>query len=388
MAKLLVVDDDKDVRQALATVLESHGHEVRATADGAGALALLSREPDVRLVLSDLQMAEKNSFDLIESVRRQHPETLVVVMSADATVESAVAAMRAGAYDYLTKPLSMDAVQRAVEEALEVGGLRVESPVPHGAVLESPLTESRSPAMQALLRTARQAANSSATILLLGESGVGKSVFARQIHEWSPRRDWRFVVVNCATISHEELVGHVRGAFTGAVRGKPGRLEVAAGGTVFFDQIADLSPKLQTKLLQFLQDHRFERLGSAKTIEVDARIIAASNRDLEQQVSAGHFRKDLFYRLNVVSLRLPALRERPEDIPLLIERFVAAAELRNRRPGIHLTPQAMEALRRYEWPGTVRELRNAIERAAVLSRGDVVTREYLAEILGISTTTH
>ena len=383
MAKLLVVDDDKNIRRMLATFLESRGHEVRAAADGTTALALLSEEPDVRLVLSDLRMAEMNGLDLLESVRRQHPDTLVVLMTAYATVESAVAAMKAGAYDYLTKPLSLDLVQRVVDRALEVGSLRVENRVLRDALLEAPQAESRSPAMQAVLRTARQAANSDSTVVLLGESGTGKNVLARQIHEWSPRRERLFVLVNCTTLSDQllesELFGHVRGAFTGAVKDKPGRLEAAAGGTVFLDEIADLSPALQTKLLRFLQEHRFERVGGAHTIEVDARIIAASNRDLEQQVAAGQFREDLFYRLNVISLRLPALRERPEDVPLLVERFVAAAALRNRRPRLKLAPEAMEALRRYHWPGNVRELRNAIERAAVLSRSDVISREDLPD---------
>jgi DNA-binding NtrC family response regulator len=381
MAKLLVVDSDKNIQGMLATFLESYGHEVRTAADGAGALALLSGEPDVRLALSDFRLAETNPLDLLENVRRQHPDTLVIAMSADATVESAIAAMKAGACDYLAKPVSLQTLQRAVDRAL--GGLRAEDRALGDALLALPLTESRSPAMQALLRTARQAADSDATIVLLGESGVGKSILARQIHDWSPRRERPFVIVDCATISHgSELLGHARGAFTNAAKGKPGRLEAASGGTVFFDQIADLSPKLQMKLLDFLHDHRFERVGGAHKIEVDARIIAASNQDLEQQVTAGRFRKELFYRLNVISLRVPALRERPEDIPLLIERFAAAAELGTRRPGLRFAPQAMDALRRYEWPGNVRELRNAIQRAAVLRRGDVVTREDVAETLG------
>jgi DNA-binding NtrC family response regulator len=300
-------------------------------------------------------------------------------MTADATVESAVDAMKAGAYDYLAKPLSLDVVQRVVDRALEVGGPRVESRVMRDPVPELPLTESRSPAMQALLRTARLAAGSVTTIVLLGESGAGKNVLARQIHEWSPPRERRFVLVDCTTISDQllerELVSHLRGTFASAGKAKQRRLDATAAGTVFFDQIADLSPSLQAKLLHMLQDHRFERVASAGATEVDARIIAASNRDLEQQVAAGHFHEDLFYRLNVISLRLPALRERPEDIPLLIERFMAAARLRNRRPGLQLAPDAMEALRRYEWPGNVRELRNAIERAAVLSRSDLITPE-------------
>jgi len=220
-------------------------------------------------------------------------------------------------------------------------------------------------------------------MLLLGESGAGKNVLARQVHEWSPRRERPFVVVTCTTLSDQllesELFGHVRGAFTGAIKDKPGRLEAADGGTVFLDEIADLSPALQSKLLRFLQERRFERVGGSHTIEVDARILAASNRDLEPLVAAGHFRGDLFYRLNVISLNVPALRERAEDIPLLIERLLAAAALRNRRPGLKLAADAMEALRGYAWPGNVRELRNSIERAAVLSRSDMIARDDLPD---------
>ena len=383
MAKLLVVDDDKNIRMTLSTFLESAGHSVQQAADAASALAALFREPDIALVLTDFRMAEMNGLELLERIKQQHPDTLVILMTAYATVESAVSILKAGAYDYLTKPFSLDRVRQAVERALEVGNLRVENRALRDVVHDLPLTDSRSSVMQAVLRTARQAANSDATIILLGESGAGKNVLARQIHEWSPRHERPFVVVNCTTLSDQllesELFGHVRGAFTGAIKNKPGRLEAAAGGTVFLDEIADLSPTLQTKLLRFLQERQFERVGGDETIEIDARIIAASNRDLESEVAAGHFREDLFYRLNVISLRVPALRERPEDIRPLVEHFLTAAALRNRRPGLRLSPEAMEALCAYPWPGNIRELRNAIERAVVLSQSDVIPREGLPD---------
>jgi two-component system, NtrC family, response regulator AlgB len=383
MAKLLVVDDDKNIRMTLSTFLESAGHSVQQAADAASALATLFKEPDIALVLTDFRMAEMNGLELLERIKQQHPDTLVILMTAYATVESAVSILKAGAYDYLTKPFSLDRVRQAVERALEVGNLRVENRALRDVVHDLPLTDSRSSVMQAVLRTARQAANSDATIILLGESGAGKNVLARQIHEWSPRHERPFVVVNCTTLSDQllesELFGHVRGAFTGAIKNKPGRLEAAAGGTVFLDEIADLSPTLQTKLLRFLQERQFERVGGDETIEIDARIIAASNRDLEHEVAAGHFREDLFYRLNVISLRVPALRERPEDIRPLVEHFLTAAALRNRRPGLRLSPEAMEALCAYPWPGNIRELRNAIERAVVLSQSDVIPREGLPD---------
>src|SRR5271166_539395 len=383
MAKLLVVDDDKNIRLTLSTFLESAGHSVQQAADAASALAALFKEPDIALVLTDFRMAEMNGLELLERIKQQHPDTLVILMTAYATVESAVSILKAGAYDYLTKPFSLDRVRQAVERALEVGNLRVENRALRDVVHDLPLTDSRSSVMQAVLRTARQAANSDATIILLGESGAGKNVLARQIHEWSPRHERPFVVVNCTTLSDQllesELFGHVRGAFTGAIKNKPGRLEAAAGGTVFLDEIADLSPTLQTKMLRFLQERQFERVGGDETIEIDARIIAASNRDLEREVAAGHFREDLFYRLNVISLRVPVLRERPEDIRPLVEHFLTAAALRNRRPGLRLSPEAMEALCAYQWPGNIRELRNAIERAVVLSRSDVIPREGLPD---------
>jgi len=261
MAKLLVVDDDKNIRRTLSTALESAGHSVQQAADAAGALAALSKEPDIALVLTDFRMAEMNGLELLERIKQQHPDTLVILMTAYATVESAVAILKAGAYDYLAKPFSLDRVRQAVERALEVGNLRVENRALRDVVHDLPLTESRSSAMQAVLRTARQAAHSDATVILLGESGAGKNVLARQIHEWSPRHGRPFVVVNCTTLSDQllesELFGHVRGAFTGAIKNKPGRLEAAAGGSVFLDEIADLSATLQTKLLRFLQERQF-----------------------------------------------------------------------------------------------------------------------------------
>jgi two-component system, NtrC family, response regulator AlgB len=304
-------------------------------------------------------------------------------MTAYATVENAVAAMKAGASDYMTKPFSLQEVEHVVDRALELRSLRAENRVLRAALEDLPMVQSRSPRMRDLIETARQAAASDATLMLLGESGTGKNVLAREIHGWSPRREHPFVVVNCTTLSEQllesELFGHVRGAFTGAVKDKPGRLEAAAGGTVFLDEIADLSTALQAKLLRFLQERQFERVGGAATIEVDARIIAATNRNLEQEVEAGRFRDDLYYRINVIALAVPALHERPEDIIALAERFLSAAAARNRRPPLKLSPEAAQALERYRWPGNVRELRNAIERAAVLSRGETIRQEDLPD---------
>jgi two-component system, NtrC family, response regulator AlgB len=383
MPRLLIVDDEKNIRRSLETFFLSCGHSVATAPDARSALEALSGSDGFDLVLTDFRMAEMNGLELLREIKRRHADASVILMTAYATVENAVAAMKAGASDYLSKPFTLQEVQHVVDRALEMRNLRVENRRLRAALDELPILESRSPRMRTLIETSRQAAASEATILLLGESGTGKNVLAREIHGWSPRSKRPFVVVNCTTLSEQllesELFGHMRGAFTGAVKDKPGRLEAADGGTVFLDEIADLPIALQAKLLRFLQERRFERVGGTETIEVDARIIAATNRELEQEVAAGRFREDLYYRINVISLSVPALRERPEDIMALAEHFLATAALRNRRPGLNFAPEAAHALCRYRWPGNVRELRNAIERAVVLSRGDTIRQEDLPD---------
>ncbi len=384
MARLLIVDDEKNIRRNLVTFFESLHHEVSSVDSGAEAIKLINEKP-FDLVLTDFRMAEMTGLDLLRDVKRSHPETLVILMTAYATVENAVTAMKAGAYDYVTKPFTLEQIQHTVERALQMQGLRAENRALRNTIEEAPLLESKSPAMMRLLETARQAAVSDATILLTGESGTGKNMLARQMHRWSPRRDKPFVVINCTTLSEEllesELFGHMRGSFTGAVKDKPGRLEAADGGTAFLDEIADLTPRLQTKFLRFVQEQQFERVGGEQTIRVDTRIVAATNRDLEAEVTARHFREDLFYRLNVITLRLPALRERREDILPLAEWLLDAASLRNQRAKLKLSQGAAAALTRYRWPGNVRELRNAIERAAVLTRGEEIAPDDLPDSL-------
>ncbi len=385
MAKLLIVDDEKNIRSHLATFFESAGHQVKTAENGPQALALLSIDSSFDLVLTDYRMAEMNGLDLLQKARRETPNIAVILMTAYATVENAVAAMKAGAYDYLTKPFTLDQVEHVVDRALEAHRLRAENRVLRDSIEERPLVDSHSPVMRQLLETARRVAASEATILLMGESGTGKNVLARQIHRWSPRSEKPFVVVNCTTLSEplleSELFGHMRGSFTGAIRDKPGRLEAAHHGTVFLDEIADLSAPLQTKFLRFVQEQSFERVGGDDTIEVDTRIVAASNRDLTAEVAAHRFREDLFYRLNVIALRVPALRERPEDIVRLAEGLLIVAAARNHRQGLRLSPEVADAMIAYSWPGNVRELRNAIERAAVLAQGDLITPEYLPDAM-------
>jgi NtrC-family two-component system response regulator AlgB len=385
MTRLLIVDDEKNIRTRLAGFFESCGHKVQTAETGEQALKLLAGNGAADLVLTDYRMAELNGLELLQQIKRQAPETVVILMTAYGTIENAVAAMKAGAYDYLPKPFSLEQIEHVVERALEMQKLRAENRALRDTLEQRPLLESGSAPMRRLLDTARQAARSEATILLAGESGTGKNVLARQIHRWSPRCDNAFVVINCTTLSEplleSELFGHMRGAFTGAVKDKPGRLEAADRGTVFLDEIGDLTPALQTKFLRFVQEQSFERVGGTETIHVNTRIIAASNRDLAAEVTAHRFRDDLFYRLNVITLHVPALRERSEDIPALAERMLQAEAVRNNRINLSFSAEAAAALSRYRWPGNIRELRNAIERAVVLATSDTIMPEHLPDNL-------
>ncbi len=384
MARLIIVDDEKNIRQSLTTFFRSLGHDVVPAESAAQALAA-AEVAAPNLVLTDFRMAETNGLELLKAVKQRRPDCQMVLMTAYATVENAVAAMKAGAYDYVTKPFSLEQIRHVAERALQVQGLQAENRVLRDVVYDAPLLDSQSPAMVKLLETAQRAAASDATILLTGESGTGKNVLARQIHIWSPRQNRPFVVVNCTTLSDQllesELFGHMRGSFTGAVKDKPGRLEAADRGTVFLDEIADLSSPLQTKLLRFVQEQTFERVGGETTIRIDARIIAASNRDLEAEVAARRFREDLFYRLNVITLRLPPLRERREDIVPIANWLLERAAIRSRRESLCFSDEAVRAIGEYRWPGNVRELRNAIERAAVLSRSATIVPEDLPDSL-------
>src|SRR5437773_8550425 len=372
MATVLIVDDEKNIREHLATYVRSLRHRAEVAAEATAALALLEQhEPDV--IFSDVRMAGMDGLALLREVRRRRPEAIVVLMTAYATVAEAVEAMRAGAYDYLVKPFSLDQVGLLLARVLEVQALRRENRALRRVLDEPALLESASPAMARALATARQAAASDATLLLTGESGTGKNVLAAAMHAWSPRHAGPFVTIACTTLAEHllesELFGHVKGAFTGAWKDKPARIAAAQGGTLFLDEVGDLPQPVQGKLLRFLEERRFEPLGGTETVEVDVRMIAATNRDLEADVRAGRFREDLFFRLNVVNVTLPPLRERRADLAALTDHLLAVVAARHRRAPLHLAPEARRVLTGYRWPGHVRELMNTLERAVVLSRG-------------------
>src|SRR5256886_4471424 len=354
MPRVLIVDDDTSIRSHLAAYVRELGHEAEVAADAMEALAVIGRGA-FDVVLSDVRMAGMDGLALLRELRLRHPEAGVVLMTAYATIPDAVEAMRSGAYDYLVKPFSLEQVGLLLARLLEVRTLRHENRALRQAV-EAPVPlESSNPTMRQILATARRAAASDATILVTGESGVGKNVMAAAIHRWSPRSRRPFVTITCTTLAEHllesELFGHVRGAFPGAWRDKPGRLEAAEGGTAFLDEIGELTPELQGKLLRFLEERRFERVGGSETIIVSTRIIAATSRDLGDEVRAGRFREDLFYRLNVIALQLPPLRGRREDLPALTDQILAALCLRHQRPGLALTPASPQAIAAPPRPG-------------------------------------
>jgi len=384
-ARLLIVDDDAAIRAALAERFRARDYAVTTAASGAEALERARR--GVELVLLDLMLPQGDGLWVLERLREEGLTPTVVVITAHGSVERAVEAMRAGAYDFLQKPFEPALVEETLRRALERTRLLAENRALRVAEAgDGPLAAD--PRMQAVLATARRAAASEATVLLLGESGTGKEVLARAIHRWSPRADGPFVAVNCAALAESllesELFGHEKGAFTGAHERRVGCLEAAHGGTLFLDELGDTSPALQAKLLRVLEQRAFERVGGARTIEVDLRVVAATNRDLKERVAAGAFREDLYYRLNVIALTVPPLRERPADVEALARHFVSELAREVKRPGLVLADDALARLRAHAWPGNVRELRNALERAVVLAEGERIEADDLPEELGAS----
>jgi DNA-binding NtrC family response regulator len=376
-SNILVVDDDADIREVLGDRLQSLGYRIFAAETAKAGLDLLERQ-NPQLVLLDIEMPDMNGIDLLREIRRREHDVTVVMITAYGTIERAVEAMKEGAYDFIAKPFEPDHVALIVAKALERETLR------RGIEILSEQIDDRhkmivgqSVPINRAVETAKKAAASRSTVLLLGESGTGKEIFARAIHSWSDRKDKPFVAINCVGLSKEllesELFGHEKGSFTGALQLKKGKMELAHGGTVFLDEVGDVSTELQTKLLRFLQEREFERVGGTKPISVDVRIIAATNSDLNNAVQEGKFREDLYYRLNVVPLILPPLRDRKEDIPGLADYFLKRSAAETKKNFIAIDEAAIKKLIAYQWPGNVRELANVIESAVVLGQGPALT---------------
>jgi len=381
-AHILLVEDDESSRELLREVLASQGFQVTTARDGQEALDLLSDRHD--LILTDLRMPRLDGIGLLKALKERPRRPTVIVMSAYATIESAVEATKEGAFGYLVKPINRDALFHLVGRALEERRLRLEN-----ELLRQELEKryhfydliGKSPKMQELFQLLRGIAESESTVLLQGESGTGKELVARAIHSMSPRREKPFVALNCGglteTLLESELFGHVRGAFTGAVADKKGLFQMAHGGTLFLDEIGETPPSMQVKLLRALEEGEIRPVGGMQAIRVDVRVIAATNRDLEAAVHAGTFRADLFYRLNVIAITLPPLRERLEDLPLLVEHFLAKYNAKLKKRIREVAPEALALLLDYPWPGNIRELENVIERAVVLTRGEILLPEAL-----------
>lgn len=379
--RVLVVDDEINIRKTLALSIESDGHEVVAVSNAQDAVDQASRRP-FDLAFVDLRLGSTLGLDLIPELLAQSPWMRVVIITAHGSIDSAVETMKRGAADYLTKPFTPAQVRLVIERVIRMRALEQRVAGLEGLVDDPAATtqsESNSPAMQRVIAYARQIADSETTVLLRGESGTGKGVMARAIHDWSERAAKPFATVSCPTLSSQllesELFGHARGAFTGSVRDNPGRIAACDGGTLFLDEIGDLPLELQPKLLRFVQDRQYERVGDPVTRRANVRIVTATNIDLEEAVKKGKFREDLLYRIKVVQIDMPPLRERVEDIVPLSERFVA--EFRKGRPIIGLTEEAQAALLSWNWPGNIRELRNVIERAVILCQVERIGVEHL-----------
>ncbi len=385
--RILVVDDDPSLRRVTQVQLEQAGYMADTAADAEQALEALERAP-YDLVLTDLRMPGISGVELLRRIREAYPEVVVILMTAFGTVESAVEAMKLGAYDYITKPVNPEALRITVGRALEHLRLAEEvrtlrRTLDHKYGFENII--GRSPPLLYILETAARAAHSDATVLIRGETGTGKELLAKGIHFNSRRKDKPFVTINCGAIPKEllesELFGHLKGSFTGAISHKKGKVELADGGTLFLDEIGDVPPELQVKLLRLIQEREIEKIGEGRPIKVDVRIIAATHRNLQAMIEDQTFREDLYYRLNVIPLEIPPLRERTEDIPELVQHFFARAKERHGRQDLALPDSLLPYFTAHRWPGNVRELENVIERLVVLARGREVTVEDLPETL-------
>ena len=382
---ILVIDDEKDIRISLTGILEDEGYHVLTAESGADGIESAQQElPD--LILLDIWMPGMDGLETLEKLKSLFPQVTVIMISGHGTIETAVRATKLGAFDFIEKPLSLEKILLSVANALQLQELIAENAELKRTVANDYELIGDTPVMALLREQIVRVALTSASVLITGENGTGKELVARSIHYYSPRRDRPFIAINCAAIPEEliesELFGHEKGAFTGAVAQKKGKFDLADGGTLFLDEIADMSLKTQAKILRIIQERNFERVGGIKQVSVDVRIVAATNRMLDQEIIHGRFREDLYYRLNVVPFRVPALRERREDIPMLVRYFMALFYRREGREAKLFLPEALDLLIGYDWPGNVRELKNIIERILIITPGGLITASDVPEMSG------
>lgn len=387
LIKILIVDDEASQREVLSGYLKKKKYAVQQSSSAEDAVSIV-RSQHFDLVLSDYKMSGKTGYDLLQEVKQIDPETVVVLMTAFGTIEGAVDAMRAGAYDYLSKPIELDEIDLLIRRVQERSQLIAENNNLRGQLLEKlSFTEivSQSAPMQEVLSTASRVARTKAPVLIRGESGTGKELIARAIHFNSPRSSKPFIAVNCAALNdnllESELFGHEKGAFTGAEKQRRGRFELADGGTIFLDEIGDISPATQVRLLRVLQEQQFERVGGSETISVDVRVVAATNKDLEKAIASGTFRDDLYYRLNVVTIEIPPLRQRRDDVAMLLEHFLLRFAKEHKRKKLSFSKEAWELLVRYDYPGNVRELENIVQRSVIFSRSELITTSDIPQVV-------
>jgi two-component system response regulator PilR (NtrC family) len=385
--KILVVDDERSMRDFLSIMLKKAGYDVTTAIDGDEAVKILHKDI-FDLVITDLKMPKVDGLQVLKTVKELSPDTVVIVITAFASTETTVEAMKEGAYDYITKPFQNDEMKIRIKKALEKRRLSAENILLKKQLKDRAVFDNivgKSEKMEKVFELVRKVSDSMSNILIYGDSGTGKELVARAIHFNSRKKDKPFVTINCGALPEglleSELFGHMKGSFTGAVFNKEGLFEVANGGTIFLDEVGETSPAIQVKLLRVLQDKEFKRVGGTKEIKVDVRIITATNRDLSKAVSEGKFREDLYYRLNVIPITLPPLRERADDIPLLADHFLNKFNKALNKNVKGFSQTTMELFRNYEWRGNVRELENVIERAVALSNSEIITPEYLPDIL-------
>jgi two-component system response regulator AtoC len=382
--KILVADDDEGVRSVLCDLFEGEGYQVKEVKSGTEALMTLAKGEEFDLLIMDVRMPGIGGLDVLDRLRKADNEIPVIMITAHATASVGIQAMQRGAYDYVTKPFEVDEVMLLVQRLFEHQALaaKVRTLEAGGPAESRDRIVGQGPAMQRIYKTIGKVAGSDATVMITGETGTGKELVANVIHASSARRTGNIIPVNCAalpdTLLESELFGHEKGAFTSADKQRKGRFELANHGTIFLDEVGELSPTAQRKLLRVLQEGEFERVGGTATVKVDVRVITATNRDLEEEMHKGNFRDDLFYRLNVITIHMPPLRERLEDIPLLVEYFLDKYRYTPAAPPTRISEEAMERLLAYDWPGNVRQLENEIQRAVVLSQGKVITSQLLS----------